>query len=461
MAEILTKIKLRTDTSANWNTNNPILLKGEIGIESDTKKFKIGTGDDSWKVLGYANIPWDDLFTAEGKIKEELLELPEQQATQVFRGTKTDVSATDESVITKYFETDHPEQTPVQGDVFVVTTLVEEVTYAQSGYIYDGSAWIALAGTVDADKVIFTKDFVLAGNYTNIGNFTKASTTATGSVAAKGKSVQDIFEQMTAKELQPVITAQPAVSGFSLQSAGAVEAGTKVAQTSFGTATLSKGSYTYGSANVTATGYSIDRVCTPSSMSQTGLLDTASGTDDNSGAGFIIGDAGDEQAGVVSSLAYKVTVTHGEGEVAKTNLGNNSNPPVKIEAGSKTMTTKAYTSFRQFFYGTSSEKGSELVLDSTYIRGLTNSNKAYAPQTITLVVPAGAKRVDIACIATATGVTKVINETALNADVTSTFVKTTVQVEGAQGYKAVDYNVWSFVPPEAYGNSATLKVTLG
>lgn len=67
----------------------------------------------------------------------------------------------------------------------------------------------------------------------------------------------------------------------------------------------------------------------------------------------------------------------------------------------------------------------------------------------------------IACIATAKGVTKVINETAMNADVTSTFVKSTVPVEGANGYAAKDYNVWVFEPAVAYGNAAVLKVTLG
>ena len=62
---------------------------------------------------------------------------------------------------------------------------------------------------------------------------------------------------------------------------------------------------------------------------------------------------------------------------------------------------------------------------------------------------------------TAKGVTKVINETAMNADVTSTFVKSTVPVEGANGYAAKDYNVWVFEPAVAYGNAAVLKVTLG
>ena len=86
---------------------------------------------------------------------------------------------------------------------------------------------------------------------------------------------------------------------------------------------------------------------------------------------------------------------------------------------------------------------------------------SYAAGTLTINVPVGAQRVAIACIATAKGVTKVINETAMNADVTSTFTKSTVSVEGANGYAAKDYNVWVFEPAVAYGNAAVLKVTLG
>ena len=38
------RIQLKRDLSQNWTLNNPILLNGEIGIETDTLKFKIGNG---------------------------------------------------------------------------------------------------------------------------------------------------------------------------------------------------------------------------------------------------------------------------------------------------------------------------------------------------------------------------------------------------------------------------------
>lgn len=43
------------DTSTNWATNNPILLAGEIGVESDTNKIKVGDGITNWNDLSYIN----------------------------------------------------------------------------------------------------------------------------------------------------------------------------------------------------------------------------------------------------------------------------------------------------------------------------------------------------------------------------------------------------------------------
>ena len=56
MAEktINTRQKQKYDTSVNWTSNNPVLLAGEIGIESDTNKFKIGNGTSAWNELDYA-----------------------------------------------------------------------------------------------------------------------------------------------------------------------------------------------------------------------------------------------------------------------------------------------------------------------------------------------------------------------------------------------------------------------
>lgn len=377
----------------------------------------------------------------------------------LYEGTKSDLSASDSSVIEAYFAA-HTDITPKAGDVFVVTTTVGGKEYEKSAYQYTGEAWEAMTGNVDADKVIMRENLMLAGDYDRIGNWTKDKNgTATKEVS--GKSVAAILKDLTSKTLQPTITANPSINGFGLSGAGAVEAGTPVATASYLAASLNPGSYKYGpkaGTGVVASNWKVERI-TDGGAEQVASVDAASlpaGSDNNGGNGFIIGDAGGDNA--VASLKYRVTATHGAGVQAEDNLGGASHPAVAIAAGTKTKDSAAYTPFRNYFFGATAEKP---ALDSAYIRGLTKSGKAYAPGVITVNVPAGANRVVIACIAGKTGVKKVINETALNADVTDTFTKKTVAVEGANGYTAKEYNVWVFEPAVPYENAAVLKVTLG
>jgi hypothetical protein len=45
--------KQRRDSAANWTFNNPTLLAGELGYESDTGKWKVGDGTTAWTGLAY------------------------------------------------------------------------------------------------------------------------------------------------------------------------------------------------------------------------------------------------------------------------------------------------------------------------------------------------------------------------------------------------------------------------
>lgn len=47
------QIQLRRDTAANWTSINPVLASGEIGVETDTGKLKIGNGASAWSALAY------------------------------------------------------------------------------------------------------------------------------------------------------------------------------------------------------------------------------------------------------------------------------------------------------------------------------------------------------------------------------------------------------------------------
>lgn len=52
---INTRIKHKFDTEANWRSNDPVLLAGELAFSSDTVgKYKIGNGGSKWSELPYA-----------------------------------------------------------------------------------------------------------------------------------------------------------------------------------------------------------------------------------------------------------------------------------------------------------------------------------------------------------------------------------------------------------------------
>ncbi len=55
MATFSKRIQLRNDTATNWASANPVLLAGEVGIETDSvrNRIKIGDGTTAWNDLPY------------------------------------------------------------------------------------------------------------------------------------------------------------------------------------------------------------------------------------------------------------------------------------------------------------------------------------------------------------------------------------------------------------------------
>ena len=51
--EVKVRMQQRRDTAAGWTSANPVLLNGELGFETDTKKAKLGDGTSAWNSLSY------------------------------------------------------------------------------------------------------------------------------------------------------------------------------------------------------------------------------------------------------------------------------------------------------------------------------------------------------------------------------------------------------------------------
>ena len=404
MATLKTRILLRNDTAANWGANKTtILKKGEIGIEIDTNKMKIGDG-----VTAYGNLKY---FGGEAALNFEVIPT----------GEETDIQAITAAVGDTEIH---------NGDTAIVKRAIAGDKFSYTAYVYDG-AWKAMDGNYRADNVYFDDDIT----YTvAIGTLSKPSGSA--KFNAKGKSVEQVLSSLMAQEANPSKT-NPAVS-FSTQTGfGTFEIGTK--KNLAYTAVLSAGGYTYGPATgIAAQTWEVS--CTGVTEKKT----TATGSFENV---------------VAEETAKKITAkaTYNEGSIPVTNLGN-PYPAGKIAAGSASKDSNIFQGVRYMFWGPMT---SDAELNSANIRALAHKQAQSAGTLGTFGAGAGAKKVIVA-VPAGRKITKVIMPSALNADVTALFVKqsATVNVEGAEGYTAAAYNIYVY-QPASIDAGETYSVTIG
>ena len=409
--ELNTRIQLKHGLAASWTEKNPVLLAGEIGIETDTLKMKVGDGASNWSALGYLGANANDILAIINENRDSCT------TVEVAKGqSDTEALATISN--------------PKNGDTAVLVKAISGDKKSYTAFVYD-NAWKAMDGNYNASNVYFDKDLTYTVQFGTL-----AQPSGSGTFSAAGKNVEQVLSSLMAQEANPT-KSNPAVSFTAEGGFGTFEIGTKKNLTY--TAALSAGSYTYGPATgITAQTWEVSCTGVPSTKS------TANGTFENV---------------VAEATAKKITAkaTYNEGAIPVTNLGN-PYPAGKIAAGSTTANSKTLTGVRHMFYGV--VKSADFTLDSAHIRSL--NHEAAAKKTIT-TFGAGkdALKVVIACPA-GYNVTKVLMPSAMNADATASFVKqsATVNVEGAEGYTAVAYNVWVY-QPASIDSTETYDVTIG
>lgn len=400
MATLNIRIQLRNDTAENWTTANPVLLKGEMGVEIDTGKTKIGNGTDDWKTLKYSGVDED---TIKGIIDNN---------RSAFTEVAPNEGESDAQALARVITT------PKNGDMAVVVREFVSDKHSYTAYIYD-TAWSAMDGNYSADNVYFDKDLTYTAN---IGVLTVPSS-GSGTISASGKNVKDVLASILASEKNPS-TVAPAVTIGTQTNFGTFEIGTKK-NLVYG-ATLSAGSYTYGPATgITAKTW--EATCTGVVGSKT----TASGTFENV---------------VAEAIPKTVTVkaTYDAGAIPKTNLGNEY-PAGQIKAGSASKTSNSLVGVRYMFWGPMADASAEL--NSANIRALAHKEESKAKTLATFGPGSGAKKIVVA-VPSGKKITKVLLTSSMNADITSSFAKqsSTVSVEGAQGYTGTAYDVYVYQP---------------
>ena len=284
-----------------------------------------------------------------------------------------------------------------------------------------------------AKSVMFDSDLVLTYQF---GKYTPVNGKVT--VPAKNKSLYELLLDAYSEDKNPTVT-KPSLS-LSSTTAKAYEVGTKVSPTY--NSTFNAGSYQYGPATgITVSSYTASNNVTEETISQ------ATGTF----AEYQVGDSG--------TYVITLTANYTEGSIPKTAL-EAEYPAGKIAAGSLTKNSSAISGYRNSFYGTTTDKSAETT--SSVIRGLSGkSNRALANgNSFNITIPVNATRVIFAYPATLRDVTSVKDVNGLNAEIKSAFTKSTVSVEGANGYTAISYKVYTtdYAQPNDKANTYTVTI---
>ena len=125
---MITRIQLRRGLASEWESENPTLAEGELGVEVDTGKFKIGNGTDPWDDLAYGGAGGIESFA---DAAERDVEIPD----------------------------------PAHGDfVFLRDTNTTQ--------FYDGFEWQTLSAAKGggSDKVFLEHEFIVNNSYTITAN---------------------------------------------------------------------------------------------------------------------------------------------------------------------------------------------------------------------------------------------------------------------------------------------------
>lgn len=301
----------------------------------------------------------------------------------------------------------------------------------------NGQLWVkpgADISTIPADKVMFDSDLVFTYQF---GKYTPTGGKVT--VPADNKSLLDVLNDAYSEDKNPTIT-QPSI-GISSSTARAYEVGTSVTPAYSGS--FNAGNYEYGPK---PTGAAItewlasNNVTTETKTTQTGTF-----------AAYVVPDGSN----------YRITIkgTYSDGVIPITAL-EKPYAAGQIKGVAKTAQSGAITGYRNSFYGTLEDK--TMAINSATIRGLAQkSGKALANgNTFTVNIPVGAQVVLIAYPATLRDVTSIKDVNGLNADITSAFTKSAVNVEGAAGYTAISYKVYrlDFAKPNDAANKYTVTI---
>ena len=410
--ELKTRIVLRNDSTANWTAQDPVLMKGEIGFDMDLLIFKVGDGVKKWSELTKQFKSYEDTIA---EVKTLLAGLH----TAVTYQAEVDLGANKEAAL------EAVAGEAQQGDIGIVKERLADGKFQYTAYVHTGEGWAAMDGNYDAENVYFQKDLTITAA---IGVQTIPSS-GSKTLATTGKNVKQVFDMLCAEEKNPTIT-QPSAT-LASSNIGAKEVGTNIAIAyAFNT---NKGTYSYGpDTGVTFSG------CTATfngeeKSGQTGTFTSVQVTD-------------------TTNLTITGACNSSEGAIPKTNLGNDY-AAGKIAAKSYTPSKGTLTGYRGWFYGyyngtQALDNAAAITSDQLRAFGVNRSfpktMETNKMKQMFFAAPKGQK--------SSLSISNAVNGAPL------TVTKTSVMVEGANRYDAIEYDLFYVANAVAESGSSTWNI---
>ena len=409
--QIRTTLILRNDTSANWAASSLVLKKGEVGFDTDLHIFKVGDGTKTWKEITTSFV---DRAAVEKAINDATKNLHTTDVYQKEIALGGDKAAALGEIVS-----------PVKGDIAIIKEALQGGKYQYTAYVRGETNWEAMDGNYDAENVYFQKDLTITAP---IGVQTIPSS-GSKTLSTTGKNIKQVFDMIVASEKNPSTT-QPSVT-LNSSNIGAKEVGTNIAIAySFAT---KPGSYTYGPATgVTFSGYE----ATFNGETLTG----ASGT-------FTSMQVVDD-----TNLSISGKCASSEGAVPLTNLGNPYEAG-KIAAKNYTPSKGTLTGYRGWFYGY--YNGTTAIADPAAITSA--QLRAFGTKTNFPTTMNTSQMQQMFFAAPKGRVSSVSISNAVNG-APLTVTKGSASVEGANGYNAVEYDLFYVANAVAEGGDSKWNI---
>lgn len=316
-----------------------------------------------------------------------------------------DESKTDEEIINDKITGPH------KNDIFVIKRTISDDVYVYTSYVYDGEKWCVMNGNVSADNVYFADDFVVTEPIGTVQDFVGKTV-----LPAKGLNLTQLLQNLFAVEKAPKIE-MPSVT-ISQSTAKSYEVGTRIKPA--WTAKFSNGSYEFDeTTGIENLGWTI----TNSVNSETA----------NKASGKF------SEIEVVDDMNLTITASarYSEGLVPNSNL-DKPMPEMKIAAGKAVKTSSALKGYRKVFYGGVIDK---IKLNSDEIRDLDSTASAVKQgSSFSVNVTEGCSQIVVAIPAFLGDIDAI--RKIKGGDELADFTVSSVMVEGANGYEAIEYKVY-------------------